>query len=324
MIRNIDFEGSEIMRSFIDSHCDTITTIMRNNQELFENESHVDLLRLKKYDNPVQFFAIWLEPFYYPQALKQTLVAIEFFHKEMSKYKDIISHVTTYADILENKKNNKISAFLSIEGGESLEGSTDILDVFYRLGVRAMTLTWNHKNLIGVGAEENDRNEGISSFGKEVIKKMNNIGMIVDVSHICDRGFWDVIEETKMPIIASHSNCRSICNVNRNLTDEQIKAIAKIEGVIGINFYPFFVNGTDKCTVEEIMKHIDHIINLVGDDYIGIGSDFDGISCVPTGLEDISKIDILLDAIENKYGKSTAKKIAEQNYLRVIKQVLKS
>lgn len=310
------------MYSIADGHCDTIVKMMNDKEKFLKNKEHIDLDRLRKYGSPVQMFAIWLDPVWYPTALRQTIKYIDFYFNEIEKNKDYIAHSNSSEDIIRNKNKGKISGLLSLEGGEALEGEISSLRMFYKLGVRAMTLTWNHRNQIGDGVGEFQTKSGLTHFGNQVVKEMNKLGMIVDVSHLNEEGFWDVEKIVTKPYIASHSNAKSVCDTPRNLTDKQIKAIANRNGVIGINLYPRFISKSENTTIEDVMKHIDHMIKLVGDDYIGLGCDFDGIETTPLGLNEISDIEKLLKAVERKYGENTASKIAEENLLRVINDVL--
>lgn len=306
----------------VDGHCDTIVKLLRDNGELYCNDKHLDIKRLKQYESALQFFAIWLNPNFYPIALRQTIKSIDFYYQQLELNKKWISHVNTYEEICKNKKKGKMSALLSLEGGEALEGELSCLRMFYRLGVRAVTLTWNHRNALGDGVAEKHTKGGLTEFGKEVVKEMNQLGMIVDVSHLSKAGFWDVEKVSGKPYIASHSNAKAICNTSRNLSDKQIKAIAQKGGVIGINLYPPFVAKKKSVAIEHIMLHIDYIIKLVGTDTLGLGCDFDGIESTPKDICEISDIKKLLEQIEKKYGESVAEKIAEKNYMRVLKELL--
>ncbi|OUQ60544.1 hypothetical protein B5E58_01345 [Tyzzerella sp. An114] len=302
-----------------DMHCDTIVKCKRENQNLFKNNIHIDLERMKNTVS-TETFAIWLEKEYYSDAYNETCRCIDFYNAEINKNSNIISHVNTYNDIIKNRKNNIISSILSIEGGEAIEGSLEKLEDFYEKGVRLMTLTWNYKNHIGCGAFYGDEN--LTDFGKNVVKHMNKKGMIVDVSHLCDKGFYDVLRISDKPFIASHSNSRTICNSKRNLTDEQIIELKNIGGVMGINLYSNFVSEKEHCNIDDVMRHIDHIINIAGDDIIGFGCDYDGIESAPEGLLEVSCISKIVTEIYKRYGKETAEKIAFKNFDRIFSQIL--
>jgi membrane dipeptidase len=225
---------------------------------------------------------------------------------------------------LKEVKNGRCACLLSIEGGEALAGKLFMLDVYYRLGVRAMTLTWSNRNLLADGVSVGNNPGGLTCFGEEVVNKMNSLGMIVDVSHMAERGFWDVMKLSKEPVIASHSNCYSLHNHPRNLKDEQILAIAEKGGVTGITFVPHFL-GENPVTVEHVADHIEYIVNLTGNyEAVGLGSDFHGTDNYPFGLSDASLLPSITEVL-NKRGHSykDIEKIIGKNWLRVLSQILK-
>lgn len=307
----------------VDGHCDTITKIMETKESLNKNTCHTDLSRMSGYDGFVQFFAAFIEPHYGgAYALKRAIEIIDAFYLEQEKHSQKLAICTSGNDIENALLDNKIAGILSIEGGEALNGELSALRMFYKLGVRSLCLTWNHRNEIADGQGEDITGGGLSHFGRAVVTEMNSIGMLIDVSHISERGFWDVLEQTTSPIIASHSNARAICNHKRNLTDDQIIALAKNKGVMGINFYPPFLTKSKTAALTDIINHIEHIVGLVGCDHIGFGADFDGIENTPQdvrGVEDVEKVINTLAALN--YSDSDIKKIAGENFLRIIKTV---
>jgi membrane dipeptidase len=187
----------------------------------------------------------------------------------------------------------------------------------------AIGLTWNERNMIADGVGEERTGGGLTNFGVEVVKEMNNCGIIVDVSHLSEKGFWDVLEVSRHPIIASHSNSKTICDHKRNLTDEQIRALAKNGGVMGMNYAPNFVteDGAD-ADIAAVLRHVEHICALVGDDHVGLGSDYDGIGATPRGLEDVTCAPAVTEALLRAgYSEETVGKILGQNFLRIIRHV---
>ncbi len=308
----------------VDAHTDVLLRCIKDNINLGKRLElgHVDIPRLKEGNVKLQFFAIFVESQYKPSlALNQAIHIIERFYKEYEKNREDLVLIKDLSDLEKIKGNDKIGALLSIEGGEPIEMSLELLDFFYRIGVRAMGLTWNERNMIANGAGEWGMLGGLSKFGREVIKKMNKLGMIVDVSHITPPGFWDVIEISEKPIIASHSNAYALCNHPRNLTDLQIKALAEKRGVMGINFYSEFLNPSGKSTLDDIVRHIDYIVELVGPDHVGMGSDFDGISSWPEEIYDASRFPLIFEALEKRgYKEEDIRKIAGENFLRVLKE----
>jgi len=310
-----------------DGHCDTILEIMnhKRNLEKKSTDGHLDIPRMKEGGIDVQFFAVFIEDIYKPErSLKRTLQLIDCFYREIEKNQDDISLVTNYNQIEEANRAGKIAAILSIEGGEALEGDLGVLRVLYRLGVRLLTLTWNQRNQIADGIGESRTGSGLTEFGLKVIDEMNDLRMLIDVSHLSETGFWDVIKRSKAPIVASHSNCYALCPHPRNLKDEQIKALADKGGVIGITFVPnFLTQEKRKTTVKDVVKHIDYLVEKVGVDYVGLGSDFDGTGGLPLGLEGVDKISNITEELLNRgYKEREIEKILGSNFLRVFKEVV--
>lgn len=310
-----------------DGHCDTILEVLNHKRSLGSRTlvGHLDIPRMKEGGVDVQFFAVFIEDIYKPdRSLKRTLQLIDCFYKEIEKNQDDISLVTNYNQIEEVNSAGKIAAILSIEGGEALEGDLGVLRVLYKLGVRLLTLTWNQRNQIADGIGESRTGSGLTKFGLKVIDEMNRLGMLIDVSHLSETGFWDVIKRSKAPIVASHSNCYALCPHLRNLKDEQIKALADKGGVIGITFVPnFLTQEKRKTTVGDVIKHIDYLVEKVGVDYIGLGSDFDGTDGLPLGLEGVDKVpNITGELLDRGYKEKDIKKILGENFLRVFKEVV--
>jgi membrane dipeptidase len=219
---------------------------------------------------------------------------------------------------------------MGIEGGHAIEDSLRLLRNFHALGVRYMTLTHNiHSNWADSAAQPAKHN-GLTAFGREVVREMNRLGMMVDVSHVSDKTFWDALETSGAPVFASHSSCRALCDVPRNMTDAMISAMAKKGGVIQINFNCGFLvkkpaGGKDSATLADAVAHIDHAVRVAGIDAVGIGSDFDGIECVPSGLEDVSKFPALARALAAKgYSADDIRKIYGGNTLRLMRAVEKA
>ncbi len=310
-----------------DGHCDTILEVINHKRSLGSKTliGHLDIPRMQEGGVDVQFFAVFIEDIYKPdRSLKRTLQLIDCFYKEMERNQDDISLVTSYHQIEEVNRAGKIAAILSIEGGEALEGDLGVLRVLYKLGVRLLTLTWNQRNQIADGIGESRTGSGLTEFGLKVIDEMNDLKMLIDVSHLSETGFWDVVKRSKTPIVASHSNCYALCPHLRNLKDEQIKALADKGGVIGITFVPnFLTQEKRKTTVKDVVKHINYLVEKVGVDYVGLGSDFDGTGGLPLGLEGVDKIpNITGELLDRGYKERDIKKILGENFLRVFKEVV--
>lgn len=320
---------------YVDAHCDTITRIMDLGLELSSNSCHVDLERLHDRNKAVMFFAAFISPEYYKTSpVKRAITIIGRLYDEIERNKDRIKLCFDYNDVKEAIACGKVAGILSIEGGEALEGDMSILRVFYKLGVRSICLTWNHRNEIaaGVGGDTlqedvsgkyDNLGSGLTSFGRDLIREMNSIGMLIDLSHIAEKGFWDVMECTDKPVIVSHSNAKKICSHKRNLTDDQIKAIKINGGVIGINLNPPFLNNSGRANIKDIMVHIEHVVGLIGEDHIGLGTDFDGIDSTPEGISGVQDINKIFEELERlNYSKRFIEKFASKNFLRVLENIM--
>jgi len=297
-----------------DAHCDTVTSAMDNRQSLYENNMHLDFKRLKEFGAPVQVFSIWITDKYLDGPFEYTNAAIDFLLSEIAANSDIIALAASYEDILKNAGENKISAILALEGGEALEGNIDNLEHFYNRGVRIITLTWNRENALGYGAGTNS-NKGLKPFGIECVKKMNGLGIIIDVSHLNEAGFWDVDKMSERPYMASHSNAYAITAHKRNLKDAQIKAIAEKGGIIGLNLYPYFLNNTGNAGLSDILAHIKHMDELGVMGNIGLGCDFDGIEVTPKGFDNLSSLKTLSAELSGAYGDDISQGVMYRNFL---------
>lgn len=308
----------------IDAHCDTAMRALDLKEDLYENNCHLDLKRLLNTGERVQFFAAFADPVKYRNnTLARVLSILDYMYRAKERYKDKIALCLSARDVEEAVAGGRAAAILSIEGGEALNGELSVLRMLYALGVRSMLLTWNHRNLLADGAAEK-YGAGLSGFGREVVAEMNRLGMIVDVSHLCEAGFHDVLELTASPVIASHSNAKAVCGHGRNLSDAQLMDIKKNGGVVGINFYTHFLNNTGKAAIDDVIKHIEHICSVAGENHIGIGTDYDGIETTPSGLEGTQCVPCLLDRlIQLNYSMEFIQKFAGLNFMRVIRQVIK-
>ena len=309
----------------VDGHCDTLVDCLRAGRSLRERSAtgHVDLPRMKEGGVDCQFFACYIGPTYKPErGLKCALQMIDRFYTEIRAAGDMAVFARNHREIMAAVEAGKAAAVLTIEGGECLDTDVSNVRIMKELGVLAIGLTWNERNMIADGVGEERTGGGLTNFGVEVVQEMNRSGIIVDVSHLSEPGFWDVIETSQKPIIASHSNAKTVCNHRRNLTDEQLLALAKNGGVTGMNFARDFVAQKD-ADLGGVIRHIEHICALIGPDHIGLGSDFDGISEGPTGLEDVTKMPAITQELcRLGYSEENIRKILGGNFLRVIKEVV--
>lgn len=308
----------------IDMHCDTILKLMDDEDKgLYENDLNVDIKKLKKANSLAQFFAVWVDLKNGQDPMETCLKMIDRFYREIENNSSHISLATSYEDIMKNDREGKISAILTIEEGAAIKGDLSNLRNFYRLGVRAITLTWNHPNEIGYpNFHEEYRDKSLTEFGIELVHEMNRLGMLIDVSHLSDKGFYDVARESQQPFIASHSNARAVKAHPRNLTDDMIKVLAECGGVMGINFERSFIGDKENARMEDIIRHIKHIKSVGGIEVIALGSDYDGSNPV-SEVGDIGQIDKLAYSLkDNGFTEEEIDKIFYKNALRVIKDVL--
>lgn len=309
----------------VDTHCDTLTAMITQERRLGSPSAcgHLDLPRLKAGGVNVQFFAAFIAPEYKEGAMERAVELINLFKKEICDNQSEMMLVKNSHDINTAIQKGKIAAVLAVEGGESLEGKIDSIRLLYDFGVRCLTLTWDLSNELGVGVGDNHNPGGLTPFGYQVVKEMNQLGMLVDVSHMSERTFWDVLDTSTQPVIASHSNCRELFNHHRNLDNKQIRALSEQGGVIGITFVPAFLS-SENASVKNVLDHIDYAVTVGGIDCVCLGSDFDGTDELPVDLEDCTALLVLTEGlIERGYNEEEIKKILGQNILRVIGQVLK-
>jgi len=291
------------MRIF-DAHCDTVSELYSKKQEFAKNNLHIDLMRMKKYEGYTQVFAIFTSPENRENAKEYELRLIKLFYEQMNK--NGVSVCRNYADWIEAKSPQK--ALLSIEGAEGITEAGDVAR-FRELGVFMIAPVWNFRNRLACGVMEKE-DTGLTELGKKVVLEMDRLGIILDVSHMSEKSFFDAAKIFKKPICASHSNLKAVKNHRRNLTDEQFSIIKKSGGVAGINIYPQFLG-------ESVKAHIDRFLALGGEDNVGLGCDFDGIDELPQGVRGVEDIEKLIKSLP--YSTKIRRKIAEENFLRVLK-----
>ena len=323
----------------IDMHCDTLMVLgMKKGEEadLYQDSlGSVDIVRLQKENAIAQFFAIFiLSKEGYEYFKKEPMTNEEYYricHKvwenTLQRYPAVVGAVRNRQDLEQNIKDKKVSLILSMEDGVMVDGKMERLREFYDSGVRALNLTWNFENCFGYpnSRDAGIMNKGLKDFGKEAVTVMEELGMIIDVSHLSDGGFWDICQLSKKPFIASHSNARAVCNHPRNLTDEMLKALANKGGVAGLNLGPEFLrtdNPNHESSIEDMVRMCQYIRNVAGIDVMGIGTDFDGISG-KLDIDSSEKISLLYDALrKNGFTEEEIEKISYKNVLRVLRDCL--
>jgi len=357
----------------VDTHNDVLSSLVLEGKDISHHlpAGHSDLDRWKEGGVDVQFFSVWTD---------KTPRNKEGFYKDANQEIDSLDILilknyrrmtlaTSYREVKKSVKQRKLAALIGVEGGHMIEDDISKLDSLYRRGMRYMTLTWNNSTNWATSAMDETQHsdtlthKGLTEFGRAIVKRMNELGVMVDLSHVGEQTFYDAIAITTKPVLLSHSSVWNICPVFRNVKDDQIKAVAKNGGVICINFYSGFIDsnfskrmtqlentegkrikdslGTNydaaklnevyakvfsrllepyRPTLSQVVDHIDYIVKLVGDDYVGLGSDFDGVSSLPVGLEDVTTYPkITEELVRRGYSKKSIKKILGGNVLRVMK-----
>jgi membrane dipeptidase len=357
----------------VDTHNDFLSKAVEDHV-MFDTDlkgiTHSDLRRMQEGGVKVQFFSIFCDDHYGKgSAFKFANQELDTLFAIVGRNTETMQIVYSYKELGKAVRNHKIACLSGVEGGHMMEDNLGYLDSFYKRGVRYMTLTWNNSTSWATSALDESNQTfkvtsyGLKDFGKSVVKKMNQIGMMIDISHVGEKTFWDVISTTTKPVIASHSSVYAICPVYRNLKDDQIRAIAKNGGVIQVNFYSVFLDSTyskkydsflnfhrqeydslvsirvsdqssKKFFAEKykdevnkmrpplslLLDHIDYIVKLVGINFVGLGSDFDGIDTAPLGLDGVEDYPKITDGLlQRGYSRKEVEKILGGNLLRVFK-----
>lgn len=316
---------------YIDLHCDTLSALIQGNvgDDLRQNHLCIDLNGMKQARTYAQFFACFVYVREnHPEAWETAYGRVqEMISKMKQEEGEQLQIARSCEEIQKHGEKGIISAILTVEEGGVLNGKIDRLEALYDQGIRLMTLTWNFENCLGF-PNSRDRTvmeRGLKPFGRIIIGKMNELGMLIDVSHLSDGGFWDCVELSNAPIVASHSNARSLCSHPRNLSDEMLKALAGKGGVAGLNFYPAFLKESGKVCLADIARHAAHMIHVAGEDVVAIGTDFDGYEAETDEnyISYVGEMEKVWDAMKKEgITERQIDKIQSQNALRVIREVL--
>jgi membrane dipeptidase len=351
----------------VDTHNDITSPMVDEDYDLGTSSAgkyHTDIARMKAGGLSAEFFSIYVDKQYAKDggSARRAMDMIDMVYRAVERHPNDLVFATSSADIERAKKEGKIAALMGIEGGHAIENSLMALRDFYRLGVRYMTLTHNNTNDWADSARDEARHNGLTEFGKEVVREMNRLGMLVDVSHVSDKTMSDVLDISTAPIIASHSSARALNNQPRNIPDDLLRRIGKQGGVVMVNFYPGFIDAryaeaskarderlkpqldalteqfkndpkrlaeeTKKVEATEplppvpplsvLIDHIDHIARIAGIDHVGLGSDFDGVPSLPTGMKDVSELpNITYELLRRGYSEKDIRKVLGENFLRV-------
>lgn len=316
------------MFPIIDGHTDYVLSLLGTGRDfLTESDSgHVDLPRARRGNVAAMLSAVFIRDAYLPgQALARTLRAVDRLLETIAASGGRMQLVTNVAELERCLRDGTFGAILHFEGAEAIDPEFAVLRLGYRLGLRSLGLTWSRPNIYAEGVGPEDRGRGLTQLGRALVRACNELGVLLDVSHLNDAGFWDVIEFSTQPVVASHSNCRALCPVPRNLTDEQIRALAAKGGLLGINFHVGFLRAgaerPEDVSLGDVIAHIDHVAELVGVDYVAFGSDFDGAT-MPRDLPDVAALPWLVEALlRHGYDDAAVSKICYENWLRVFRTV---
>ena len=339
-----------------------------------DGEGHTDLPRLRESGLHAVFLSAWVDADYATttpdSSFERAMLYVDSIHAFVRRHPDHLLSATTAAEVRQARELGKVAVLIGVEGGHAIEGSLDHLRTLHARGVRYLTLTWNNGNAwagssIGVGGT---RTGGLTAFGREVIAEMNRLGMLVDLSHVSEATFFDAVQASRAPVIASHSSARALADHPRNLTDAQLRAIARNGGVVNINFFSRFIHaanarardaieaetaaelsrrlaapGVDSAAVERdiarerrqrvaalppvplsvLIDHFDHVARVAGADHVGIGSDFDGVSGLPEGMEDVTRLPRIAEGLLARgWSEADVKKMLGGNMMRVMQQML--
>jgi len=364
----------------IDTHADTPQRFLDEHFDLAENtpvsDGHIDFGKIKQGNLGAEFFSIWVEPVFKGHYAQRTMDLIDSVYQQAARHPDKMVMAFSADDIVRAHQQHKFAALMGIEGGHAIENDIRLLRDYYRLGVRYMTLTWSNTNdWADSSGDLEDPNvkhhNGMTDFGKDVVREMNRLGMIVDVSHVSDATFYQALLVSQAPVIASHSSSRALTNHPRNMTDDMLRAVARNGGVVMVNFYSAFVDENYRkassdpekakqrdaeieaykkahphadgspVTYEEtafiekkwsaqfprpplksLIDHIDHVATVAGIDHVGLGSDFDGITSSPQGLDSVADLPKITEAlVQRGYTREQIDKILGGNILRVMREV---
>ncbi len=326
----------------VDTHIDTTMMLGRDGWDFMvrhqpeSGENHVDLPRMREGGLDAAFFSIYMPGTVTgPEAVKRALILIDHVRRLTEQHPNEIALATTAAEVRAANKAGRIAALMGMEGGHMIDDSLAVLREYQRLGVRYLTLSHSVNTNWSDSSGDKPAHNGLTDFGKDVVRELNRLGVMVDISHVSDKTFWDALETSKAPLVASHSSMRAISGHPRNMTDDMVRALGGKGGVVMINYSVGFLSNEryeaqqknvpsaelPRVSWEKIVDHIDHAVKLVGPTHVGLGSDFDGTT-VPDGMEDVSKLPKITAALLAKgYSEQDVKNILGENILRLLEQV---
>ena len=304
----------------VDLHNDLMLDVQSGKRDITRRSpvGHSDLPRFREGGVDVQVFALFVHPSEADRGRQRVSALLDAFDHLAASNQSALSSVTSAAEIRQLHGTGRLAVVLAVENGSALEGDPAYVDVLFRRGVRMMGLTWNNSNGLADGALESTHG-GLTPVGRAVLQWMQDVGMVVDVSHLSEKSFWDVLAATHGPIVATHSNAAGLTSHQRNLTDDQLRAMAERGGVVGVNFVPAFLGG---ASLAQVLEHVTYLVSLIGANGVALGSDFDGFTGRVNGLEDVSRLPALTAALLGRsYEPETIRKILGENALRVFGEV---
>lgn len=320
-----------------DCHGDiwTDVTVQRDNgmKDVIKNRH---LNRFNSGDIIGGIFVLWIDPPHDENPKKRLVEMISATSTEIMGNQDILRIILGKGDFDKALEEEKLAVIIGLEGLSGIGDNIDLLNALYMFGVRHASLTWNEENLLATGVRGNPE-RGVTALGEKAIHLMEKLGIIIDVSHANDKTFWDVYEKTTKPFIASHSNCRALCNVKRNLSDEQLKAISERDGLVGLNSFNEFVHlDKDKQDLEHLVNHLDHMVDIMGIDHVCFGFDFfdflennttddfvEGDTIGTKDFENASKTHNLIAEMKKRgYSEEDIEKVSYKNFYRIIEELI--
>lgn len=302
-----------------DSHCDTASELWQKGQTLDKTDCMVSLPQMEQLAGYGQFFAFCtlagIDTGHSCEALLTE--PYNYFMKELRRHADTMALCRTGSDFEHALSEGKRGVFLSLEGAEGISCDPGRLEELYEMGIRMVNLTWNADNALAGCAKTNG--PGLTRQGREFVRRAQKLGIMIDVSHISDHAFWDVLETAERPVVASHSNSRKLCGHARNLTDEQFRALCQQGGYAGINLYSAFLEDSESADFESVYRHMDHFLQLGGEGHVALGGDLDGCDQLPAGFQGVKDYNKLASFLEQKgFSDKTVQEIYSNTMKRIV------
>ncbi len=323
---SIDAAALHAQSIVVDTHCDTLGRVYEGQRRLGERSplGQFDLPRAAEGGLTCEFMATFVDDRRAGDGIRQSLHFIDVYYQEMEAFGALAMQATSADDIIRAKRAGKVALLISMEGAEGLGGDLRALRLFYRLGLRSLGLTWNRRNEAADGTGEIRTGGGLSNFGVKLVQECNRLGILLDMAHLSPAGVRDVLELSDAPVVVTHANSYALWPHPRNLTDEQLEAVAAKGGVVGVTPVPIFLGDGDHSQLSILMDHLDHMVKVIGADHVGLGMDFDGVGEMRcAGIDDVSMLpNITRSLVERGYSADDIGRILGGNFLRVLGEVI--